>query len=359
MAGWAGKDNAAEPLNQPAKKSLSPLYAESRDFMPAKPLEYIYPGLIAAQAIHAAVKFRLPDLLAAGPKLSSELAAECGAHAPTLERLLRALTSIEMFQRLPDGRYKNSPGTEILRRDHPQSLWAEGMFLAAPFMWGPMGGLVDSVRTGEAAFDRISGQNFFAYLATHPEDAEAFNRVMTQDILWTTPQLVRAYDFSHFKQLMDVGGGFGVLLSHILAATPKLEGILFDQPQVVAGATEFLKGDIAARAKIVSGSFFESVPPGCDAYLLRRIIHDWEDPDAVRILSNVRAAMGANGTLLLVEGLIDSPSRPVGLMDLMMLILGGTERTEAEFRSPFQSAGFSLSRIIPAGTYSVIEGHPV
>jgi hypothetical protein len=283
------------------------------------------------------------------------LATECGAHAPTLERLLRALTSIEMFQRLPDGRYKNSPGTEILRRDHPQSLWAEGVFLPASFIWRSVGELGESVRTGEAAFDRVFGQGFFPYLGEHPEEAAVFNRVMTQEILWTTPALLKAYDFSRLNRLVDVGGGNGVFLLHVLAAVPKLEGILFDQPQVVAGAKDTFKGDVARRATIMSGSFFDSVPEGGDAYLLRRIIHDWQDDEAVKILLNVRAAMKPGGTLLIIEGLIDSATRPVGIMDLMMLVLGGRERTEAEFRELVQNAGFSLNRVVPAGAYSVIE----
>ena len=327
--------------------------------MPTSPMQYIYPGIIAAQAIHAAVQFNLPDLLASGPKSSAELAAKCGAHAPTLERLLRALTSIEMFQRMPDGRYRNTPLTDVLRVDHPQSLRAEGMFLPAPFMWRPLGELAESVRTGETAFDRVFGQSFCTYLAEHSEDAAAFNRVMTQDILWTMPALLKAYDFSRFKQLTDVGGGYGMLLSHILSATPKLEGVLFDQQQVVGAARDFLKGDVAARTKIVSGSFFDSVPEGSDAYLLRRIIHDWKDAEAVKILSNVRAAMKADGTLLLIESLIDSAARPAGLMDLMMLVLGGVERTASEFEKLLETAGFSLDRVIPAGTYSVIECRPV
>src|ERR1700677_1934365 len=326
--------------------------------MPTSPMQYIFPGIIAAQAIHAAVEFNLPDLLASGPKSSAELAAECGAHAPTMERLLRALTSIEMFQRLPDGCYRNTPLSDILRADHPQSLRAEGMFLPGPFIWRPLGQLVESVRTGEAAFDQVFGQNFFAYLAEHPQEAVVFNRVMTQDVLWTTPSLLRAYDFSRFRQLTDVGGGFGVLLSHILSATPKLEGVLFDEQQVVAGARDYLKGDVAARIRIVPGSFFDSIPGGSDAYLLRRIIHDWQDDEAVKILSNVRAAMQPNATLLIVEGLIDSATRPVGLMDLMMLVLGGRERTEADFHALLKSTGFSVSRIIPAGAYSLIECHP-
>ncbi len=326
--------------------------------MPTKPLEFIYPGILAAQAIHTAVKFRIPDLLRSDPRTASELALACGAHAPTLERLLRALTSIGIFVRTPEGRYRNSPFTEVLRTDHPQSLSSECMFLPAPFMWRPLGELFESVQTGEPAFERVFGQHFFAYLADHPEDAANFNRVMTQEIIWTIPALLRAYDFARFKLLVDVGGGHGVFLSQLLKAIPGLQGVLFDQPHVMAESAELLKGDVAARIKIVGGSFFDVVPKGGDAYLLRRVIHDWEDADAVKILDNVRRAMGTGGTLLLVEGLVDSAVNPAGLMDLMMLVLGGRERTEADFQTLLQSAGFSINRIIPAGAYSLIECHP-
>ena len=173
------------------------------------------------------------------------------------------------------------------------------------------------------------------------------------------PGIAKAYDFSRFTQLIDVGGGFGLLLSHILSGTPKLQGVLFDQPHVVAGAREFLKGDVAARIRFVPGSFFDSIPGGSDAYLLRRIIHDWEDVEAVKILFNVRTAMKTDGTLLLIEGLVDSETRPAGLMDLMMLVLGGVERTVSEFRKLVETAGFCLDRVIPAGTYSIIECKPV
>jgi hypothetical protein len=326
-----------------------------RTNMPPRPLEYIYPGVLAAQAIHAAVKFGIPDLLGSGPKSAAELASDCGAHAPTLERLLRALTSIELFYRLPDGRYRNSPGTEILRRDHPQALWGEGLFLPARFIWRPLGELTESVRTGDAPFNRVFGQGIFEYLAEHPDDAEAFNQVMAQDTLWTTPALLRAYDFSRFKRLVDVGGGYGVFLGSILSATPKLEGVLFDQSEVIAKAESTFVPAVAERVTLIAGSFFDRVPAGGDVYLLRRIIHDWEDGEALQILANVHDAMTPDGTLLVVEALIDSPTRPAGLMDLMMLVLGGRERTEAEFRKLFADAGFTIGRIIPAGAYSVIE----
>ena len=156
--------------------------------MPTNPFQYIFPGIVAAQAIHAAVEFNIPDLLASGPKSSTELAAECGAYAPTLERLLRALTSIDMFQRLPDGRYRNTSLTDVLRADHPQSLKSEALFLPAPFMWRPLGELAESIRTGEAAFDRVYGQNLFEYLAGKPEESDAFNRVMAQEIRGLPPR---------------------------------------------------------------------------------------------------------------------------------------------------------------------------
>lgn len=322
-------------------------------------LETIYPGIVAAQAIHAAVELRIPDLLASGPKSAAELAAVSGANAPTLERLLRALTSIEVFQRTADGRYRNSPTTDFLRQDHPQTMCGAAMFLPAPHMWKAMGEFTESVRTGEAAFDRAFGQNFFAYLRGHPDEAAVFNHLMTQEVSWTTPALLKAYDFSQFKKLVDVAGGQGLFLSHVLVAAPKLEGILFDQPQVVAGAKNSFKGDVAARIEVVPGSFFESIPEGADAYVLRRILHDWEDAEAAKILSNVRRAMARDGTLLILEALIDSPTNPAGLMDLMMLVLGGRERSEAEFRALVATAGFSLNRVIPAGAYSVIECKPV
>jgi hypothetical protein len=314
---------------------------------------------VAAQAIYAAAQLGIADLLASGPKTIAELASDCGAHAPTLERLLRALVTIEMFAPTTDGRFRNTPLSETLRSDHPQSQRDGALFLPAPFLWRPLGELYESVRTGEPAFQRIFGQHFFEYLGTHPADAAIFNAAMTQGISWTTPELLAAYDFSRFRQLVDVGGGEGALLRDILAATEKLQGILFDLPAVVAGASGILTGDIAARCRVVGGNFFDSVPEGADAYLLKSVIHDWPDDDAAGILRSVRHAMRPDATLLLVENVIDSAARPGGLLDMLMLVIGGRERTEADFRSLVASAGFSLNRIIPTGTSSLIECHPV
>ena len=327
--------------------------------MPTNPMEYLWPGIIAAQAIHAAVKLRIPDALASGPKTIPELASESGTHPRSLECLMRALSTLEMFAGTPDGRFRNTPLTDVLRADHPQSQRDGALLLTSEFLWRPLGELEESVRTGEPAFERIFGQRFFPYLASHPDDAAVFNAAMTQGVSWTTSALLAGYDFSRFTRLVDVGGGEGALLRDILAVTPGLGGVLFDLPQVVSHASQVLVGEIAARCQIVGGDFFDSVPEGADAYILKGVIHDWPDVDAAKILRNVRRAIRPGGTLLLVEGLVDSADRPAGVSELLMLVIGGRERTEGEFRSLLSASGFALSRVIPTGRSSVMECHPV
>lgn len=327
--------------------------------MSSNPMQYIWPGIIAAQAIHAAAKLRIPDLLASGPKSIGELAADSGANRAALERLLRALSTLDIFTLSSDGRFANTPLTDILRTDHPQSQRDAALFLPAAFLWRPLGELHESVRTGEPAFPRIFGQRFFDYLATHPDDAAVFNAVMTQGVAFTSPALLGAYDFSRFERLVDVGGGEGAMLRDILSATPGLRGVLFDLPQVVSGAGVVLKGDLGARCEIVGGDFFHSVPERADAYIMKGVIHDWPDEDAVRILGNIRRAIRSGGTLLLVENLVDAAARPVGVMELLMLVIGGRERTEADFRALLAGAGFAISRIIPMEASSLIECRPV
>jgi hypothetical protein len=322
-------------------------------------MEYIWPGIIAAQAISAAAKLRIADLLASGPKTVAVLASDSGAHQPSLEALMRTLSTLQLFATTPDGRYHNTAVSELLRSDHPSSQRDAALFLPAPFLWRPLGELYESVRSGEPAFQRVFGQPFFEYLAAHPDDAKLFNTVMTQGIASTAPALLVAYDFSRFERLVDVGGGEGALLRDILAAAPKLHGVLFDLPQVVARASEVMAGEIAARCQIVGGSFFESVPEGADGYLLKGIIHDWPDEDAARILRNVRNAIRPGRTLLVIESMADSQSHASGLMGLLMLVIGGRERTEAEFRSLLAANGFALTRIIPIEGSAVIECHPI
>ena len=327
--------------------------------MQTSPMEYIWPGIVAAQAIHTAAKLRIPDLLASRPKTVGELAAECGAHPPALERLLRALGSLDLFAATPDGRFRNTPLTEVLRADHPQSQRDAALFLPAAFLWRPLGELEHSVRTGEPAFRQIFGQRFFQYLGAHPQDAALFNAAMTHGVAWTTPALLAVYDFSRFVRLVDVGGGEGALLRDLLTATPRLRGVLFDLPEVVIGARQILTGEIAARCEIVGGDFFLSVPEGGDAYVLKGVVHDWPDEDAAKILHQTRRAIRPDGTLLLIENIADPNARSLGVIDLLMLVVGGRERTEGDFRSLLAATGFAINRIIPTEAASVIECRPV
>jgi hypothetical protein len=327
--------------------------------MPTNPMEYHWPGIIAAQAIYVAARLRLPDLLASGPKSAGELAGEAHAHPRGIECLLRALTTLGIFERTADGRFRNTPFSEVLRAAHPQSQRDGALFLPAPFLWRPLGEMEYSVRTGKPAFERVFGQRFFHYLADHADDAATFNAAMTQGVPWTTTALLAAYDFSPFHQLVDVGGGEGALLRDILVATPALRGILFDLPAVVARAPEVLAGELSARCQIVGGDFFQSVPTGADAYLLKGVIHDWTDEDAARILASVRRAIPAGGVLLLLEGLVDSAGGPAAVSELLMLVIGGRERTEDEFRALLAASGFALTRVIPTGQSSLLECHPV
>lgn len=322
----------------------------------SKPMEYIWPGIIAAQAMHAATKLGIADLLASGPKSVAQLAGDSGAHPSSLECLLRALSTLGVFAITPDGRFCNTTLSDVLRTDHPESQRASALFLPAAFLWRPLGELHETIRSGEPAFQRIFGQHFFDYLASHQRDAATFNAVMTEGIGWTSSALLAAYDFSRFRSLVDVGGGEGALLRDILSATPGTHGVLFDLPQVVSSASAVLTSDVGARCQVVGGDFFNSVPEGGDAYLLKGVIHDWPDRDAIKILRNTHHAMGPGGTLLLVENVIDA-HRPAGMIELLMLVIGGRERTEADFRSLLAAAGFAINRIVPAEGTSVIECH--
>jgi hypothetical protein len=325
--------------------------------MPNNPMECIWPGIVAAQAIHAAARLAIPDLLAAGPRSAAELAASADAHAPSLDRLLRVLSALEVFTVTPDGRFGNTAFSETLRADHPQSQRAMALFLPAAFLWRPIGELCESVRTGEPAFERVFGQRFFEYLASHPDDNAVFNSAMTHGVPFTSSALLSAYDFSRFRLLADVGGGEGALLRDILAATPGLRGLLFDLPQVVARADDVLSGEVAARCRIVGGSFFDAVPVGADACIMKGVIHDWPDEDAATILRNTRRALPQDGTLLLIENVVDA-GRAANPMELLMLVVGGRERTEAEFRSLLSSSGFTLARLVPMAKSAIVECRP-
>lgn len=345
------------------EKAMSDQEAQSTSPSPSMQMNnLLWPGAFGAQAIHVAAKLAIADLLADGRKTAEELAHATKTHAPSLRRLLEALARLGIFGEDMDGRFRNTTLSETLRTEHPASVRREAVFLGAPFLWKPWGELYETVTTGKPAFDKVYGKPFFDYLAGHPDEAEIFNRAMSADSA-ALSSLVAAYDFSQFEQIVDVGGGQGALLRTILSSNPKLHGVLYDLQTVVAGATDLRTGDIAARCKIVEGDFFKAVPEGGDAYILKSIIHDWSDEEALGILRNCRHAIRQDGRLLLVEHVLKTPSNepdPSGLMDLMMMVLlSGRERTESHFRTLLQKAGFSLIRVIPTPTTSIIENRPI
>ena len=316
-----------------------------------------------SQAIHVSATLGIADLLGDGPRSADELAEDAGADAPTLYRLLRALASVGVFAET-DGRFALTPLAELLRTDAPGSLRAWAIQIGQPYYWASWGHLLHSVRTGEAAFPALYGTNVWEYRETRPREAEVFNAAMTALSAAVVEAVVRSYDFSGIGVLVDVGGGEGALLAEILAASPGVRGVLFDQAHVVAGAGALLERvGVADRCEVVAGSFFDAVPGGGDAYLLKSVVHDWDDAEAVEILRSCRAAMANTGRLLVVEPVVrpGNDPDPAKFSDLNMLVmLGGRERTAGEFEGLLARAGFGLTNIVRTGSpFDIIEGKPL
>jgi SAM-dependent methyltransferase len=275
-------------------------------------------------------------------------------------RFLRALTCLGIFAEDTTGRFRQTALSDTLRSDHPESIRAFAMMLGAHFVWAPCGALEPTVRSGQPAFERVFGAPFFDYLAGHSEDAAVFNAAMSSSPAHLAA-IVGAYDFSQFERIVDVGGGHGLLLATILSANARLSGVLYDLPFVIAGASALRQGPAGQRCEIIGGDFFHEVPAGADAYILKGVIHDWNDEDAVKILKNCRRAIRPDGTLLLVETVLTQSTDPAAAaMDLLMMALtSGRERAESEFRSLLQEAGFSMAQVIRAAGVTIIESRPV
>lgn len=320
-------------------------------------------GYQVSQALHVAAMLGIADLLEAGPKSLDELATATGTHAPTLSRLLAALASVGVFAET-DGHVALTPLAECLRTDSPDSVRAWAMNIGVEHHWTSWGHLLGSVRTGEPSFPQLYGTTVWDYRSGRPEENSIFNAAMTALSMGTNEAVVQSYDFSGVDVLVDVGGGEGALLAAILAANPGLRGILFDQPHVVALSADMLeRAGVDERCQVVTGSFFEPLPAGADAYLLKSIVHDWDDATAIAILRRCREAIVDTGKLLVVERVIRpaNESDPARFSDLNMLVmLGGRERTAEDFGGIYAEAGFRLAGVIPTGSaFSIIEGAPI
>jgi hypothetical protein len=319
-------------------------------------------GAWLTMALYVAAKLGVADLMAAGPQTSEELARATKTHAPSLYRLLRALASTGVFTSTPAGRFGLTPVGATLRSDVPDSMRAMAILEGEEWHWQPWGRLLHSVRTGEAAFDQVHGMGGFQYFAQHPEAGEIFNQAMTSFAAQVNAALVRAYDWSGIGTLVDVGGGHGTLLAAVLKANPAMRGVLFDLPSVVDGAQPVLEAEgVADRCEIVGGSIFEGVPPGGDTYLIKEIVHGFDDERAALVLGHCLRTMSPNGRVLVVETVIPPGDEPTlgKLLDLEMLVMGpgGHERTEGEFRALFERAGLLLTRIVPTPSpMQIVEG---
>ncbi len=322
---------------------------------PAAKLSQLLRGSLITQLISVAAKLGIADLLRDGPKTSDQLAAAVGANPGALYRVLRALASLGIFAETAHRRFTLTPLAEPLQSGVPRSLRGSAILYGERWWWQPCGELLQSVRSGRTAFELAHAMALFAYLDQHAEAAEVFNEHQANMTAQDAAAVTAAYDFTGTVKIVDVGGGHGTLAATILKAYPQMRGILFDQPSVTEGARQRLQAEgVADRCELIAGDFFEAVPGGGDAYLLKDIIHDWEDHRALAILRNCHRAMADNraatARLLLVEKVIPPGNDPFTgkLTDItMLLVTGGLERTEAEYRALLEAAGFALRRIVP------------
>ncbi|MEB3051659.1 methyltransferase [Mycolicibacter sp. MYC123] len=314
------------------------------------------------QAMVTAVQLGIPDALKAGPLTAEDVARTAGSDPAATYRLMRALASQSVFRLRQDGRFALTRTGRALVSDGPGSVASMIAFIGHPRHREHWSHLQHSVRTGETAVAKLRGMPFFEYLDTDPELAQVFNDAMTGASTVAIESAVPAYDFSTSKLIVDVGGGHGALLAAVLRQAPQARGVLFDLPQVVAGAGTAV-ADVASRCDIQGGSFFESIPPDGDTYLLKTVIHDWDDEKSLAILRNIRSVIAPHGKVLLIEMVLPdgAPAHPGFLLDLEMLVAGsGQERTEREYAELLAKAGFELRRVVPTtGPMSIVEARAV
>lgn len=327
---------------------------------PAKAMLELIMGALVAQTITAVADLGVADALAEGPMRLAELASKVGAEADALRRALRALISKGIFAQGDDGRYELTPRADVLRSDAPVSLAGLARLVGAPQEREHWSLLTQTLRTGTSPVQVLRGKRFFDYLRDEPEFNAIFNEAMTGLSAYADGPLVEAYDFTRYPTIVDVAGGHGRLLAAILASATGTHGVLFDLPDVVAEAAPLLrKLGVGQRVRLVEGSFFSDVPPGADAYVLKHIVHDWSDDEALQILRNVRRAAPTGAALLLVETVIPEDTRDfIGkFADIEMLLFNdGRERTAHEYQRLLDEAGFEMTQIFDTETeFSLIE----
>ncbi|RPE26939.1 methyltransferase [Kitasatospora cineracea] len=318
-------------------------------------------GSMVTQALYAAAELRVAEALVDGPRPIEEVAAEVGAHPEALGRVLRLLAANGVFERQQDGRWALTPMADALRADHPVTMRDLAVLMGHPTHWEDWNGFLDSVVTGEPSLLKRRGATAFEYLTQNPEYGAVFIGGMGNMSATETDPVVAAYDFSQFGTVLDFCGGNGGLLAGILKSAPGTRGILSDPRVAANGAAEHLAAQgVADRVDIADADLFDAVPTGADAYVLKHIVHDWPEEQALQILRNIRAAVQPGGKLLLVEMVVpEEGNEPHSgkLVDLWLLLLvGGKERTASQYADLVARAGFKLERVVEtAGAVSIVE----
>jgi hypothetical protein len=330
---------------------------------PAEAIIGLVAGAWLSQALYVAAKAEIADHLTAGPRSVETLANDTNLHARALHRVLRALASAGIFTETTPGVFGNTTLSELLRTDTPDSFRSYVLMMTSPALWQSWIALDYSVRTERPAFQHVHGEPMFEYLSTRPELAQTFDAAMANRSRIEIDALLTAYDvFSSANMVIDIGGGNGALLSALLKAFPAIKGCVFDQPHVVERARTIDVNAGEPRLRFEGGDFFKAVPAGADLYMLKRIIHDWQDAEAQIILQRCREAMHPQSRLALIELIIPAGNGPsfAKLYDLLMMAMpGGVERTEDEYRNLLAAAGLSLTRVVPTASFvSIIEADP-
>ena len=335
----------------------------SSSVSPTQAVLHVIAGFWLSRCVYIAAKLGLADLLDDGPKTPAELAGATGTHAPALYRVLRALASTGWLIEDAEGRFAATPLTAGLKTGAPGSLRALATSELGEEHYPAWGNLLFSVKTGELAFDDVFSMPNWKYWAGHEEHAGIFNRGMSEMTAIIEPAVLSLCDLSNARTIVDVGGGRGTLMSSMLTAYPQARGIVLDLPHVIEQGRQVIAGNgLQDRCELIAGDFFQSVPSGGDVYTLKWVIHDWNDAQAVAILKNCRAAMPPHARLLLIEAPLSPRNEPSlhKLMDINMLVMtGGRERTEAEYRSLLDAAGFELTRVsVTPLELAVLEAAP-
>jgi hypothetical protein len=326
-------------------------------------LEITYSNFVIARGIYAFAKLGIADFMGNDPRSSEEIATDVSVDPKALYRLLRTLSTADVVWETSDHRFTLGPLGEVLRSDVPDSMRGWAIFSGEPFYLQAWEQIVHSIQTGNTAWEHVHQMPIFDYIGKHQDAAQILDQAMTSLSSGEAPAIVAAYDFTGIRTLADIGGGQGFILRAILKANHDLRGILVDRADALQGIEKQLEIDgLAERCQVIAGDFFKSVPHGAEVYLLKYVIHDWDDEQGIAILKNVRKAIGSSGKLLLVETIVPPPGEAhyAKLQDLeMMVIVGSKERTTEEYSQLLKKSGFKLNKVIPTSEpLSILEALP-